>query len=440
MTILKDSNNEVAASAPPATADSKTKSKDDISPAKKVAGVEEHVLALQEAMNNLYEKSEELEWEDKYKQLAEVLAEKNIVNFMGGVDICNVFLSKSLQYNRKLIETHLIELMQPILNKIDSTNKRVKTKCRELVLNFWKTSIETKDWLHTHLATYLVAPEQHKLFVGSVAIFQDVLAYMGSKKACDCRILDEGLGVEFEKIIKMSADELSNKLQQVRKVSLEMIIIASDIAAAQTDKAACKKIISAIEGGLRLLKPTIKDKVLEKLNKDVVAEIKKASDEKTSPEKGPAEEDKLIYAEPLSAELKTQLTEVLQYFSETVIQCMYSQNWASRYGGLNKLKEELAFATINEAGGPAGKEGARNVNVAGVAINKSTEAWVTVLKHVLEDPVLKIYIDGLDLLKEVIVIFKKYLTSKDDFVKTTEPLILGVIGKLVRFFAIVLTQ
>ncbi len=435
MTILKDSNNE-------SPIDPKTRSKDEISPSKKAGGVEEHVLALQTAMENLYEKSEEMEWDDKYKQLLGVLAEKNLMNFMAGVDICNSFLLKSLQYNRKLIETRLVELMQPVLNKIDSTNKRVKIKCRELVLSFWKTSIETKDWLHTHLATYLVAPEQKKLFVGAVAIFQDVLAYLNEKKVTDFRIIEEGLGVDLEKLVKLTSAELSNKLQQVRKISQELLVKITDIAAAQTDKTFQRKFITALETSLKPLKAAVRDKVLEPLNKSIVAKLKKVSEEKTTPEKGAAaEEDKLIYAEPLSADLKAQLSEVLKYFSENVTQCLYSQNWASRSAGLNKIKEELIFATVGETGGSTGEAGGspqRNVNTQGVGLAKSTEAWVTILKHVLEDPVLKIYIDGLDLLKEVLILFKKYLCGRDEFAKATDPLIIAVISKLVLlslFFA-----
>eukprot|EP01022_Parablepharisma_sp_SALTPOND_P004324 TRINITY_DN120098_c5_g1_i1.p1 TRINITY_DN120098_c5_g1~~TRINITY_DN120098_c5_g1_i1.p1 ORF type:complete len:1054 (-),score=134.81 TRINITY_DN120098_c5_g1_i1:3472-6633(-) len=423
MTILKDSNNEIMP-------DPKIRSKEDMSPSKKAAGVEEHILTLQESMNSLYENSEDMEWEDKYKQLLEVLAEKNIMNFMGGVDICSIFLSKALQFNRKLIETHLIELMQPILNKIDSTNKRVKTKCRELVLIFWKTSIETKDWLHTHMATYLTAPEQHKLFVGAISLFQDILDYLNEKKITESKILEESLGVDLEKVIRMASNELGNKVQQVRKLSLEILTRISGIVAVQTDRSTRKKLVAALENGLRPLKPAVKDKVFLKLNKDIVEDIKRVNEEKASPEKGAAEDDKLIYAEPLASDLKAQLVDVLQYFSEDVTQCLYSQNWASRSAALNKIKEELVYTTLGETGGSGSETQQRNVNISGVSLHKATEAWVVVLKHILEDPVLKIYIDGLDLLKEVVILFKKYIPSKEDFVNSTETLLLGVIGKL----------
>ena len=108
MTILKDVANEAAGG----------KEKNEASPAKKPGGgVEEHVLLLQETMCNLCEKSEETDWEEKYKQLVDVLAEKNIMNFMAGVDICDAFLVRALRFHRPFVETHLIELMQPIIKK-----------------------------------------------------------------------------------------------------------------------------------------------------------------------------------------------------------------------------------------------------------------------------------------------------------------------------------
>jgi len=433
LTILKDSANEPA----PAQHLKDEKSKEskeenkEVSPSKIAAGVEEHVTKLQESIEKFNDTTDETEWEAKYKELLGILAEKNIVNFMGGVDIASHFIQKAIQFKRKLIETHLIELIQPVLNKIDSSNKRVKTKCRELTLSFWKNSIEAKDWLHTHLATYLVAPEQHKLFFGAMTIFQDILQYLEDKKIIDSRIIEEGLGVEIEKIIKIASAELTNKVQNVRKMALEILAKLSNIAANQSDKTAAKKFTYFFFVGLGQLKPQIKDKVLEKLNKDLAEEIKKCVDDKNSPEKGTAEEDKLIYAEPLSNDMKTQLAGVLQYFSETVTTCLYSQNWASRSAGLNKIKEELMFTTLGETGGTGGStDMVRNVNISAAPISKSTEAWTVVLKHFLEDPVLKIYIDGLELSKEVITLFKKYIPSNEEYIKIIQPIILAVIAKL----------
>jgi hypothetical protein len=93
-------------------------SREGVSPAKKPGGgLEEHVVLLRDGMETLYEKSEDMEWEDKFKAVVELLAEKNIVHFIAGVDICTTYLAKALSFRRKFIETHLIELLAPILKK-----------------------------------------------------------------------------------------------------------------------------------------------------------------------------------------------------------------------------------------------------------------------------------------------------------------------------------
>lgn len=52
------------------------------------------------------------------------------------------------------------------------------------------------------------------------------------------------------------------------------------------------------------------------------------------------------------------------------------------------------------------------------------------LKHILEDPVLKIYIEGVDFLKEMLTIFLKYFPNKDETMKIVNPLILVIIDIL----------
>ncbi len=114
LTILKESRNEVP--EVPLRVNPNPKEEGGSS-AKKSGGVEDHVLLLQESISTLYDKSEPTEWDDKYKQLVEVLAEKNLMNFMAGVDICSAFLGKAMQFRRDIVESHLIELLQPILTK-----------------------------------------------------------------------------------------------------------------------------------------------------------------------------------------------------------------------------------------------------------------------------------------------------------------------------------
>lgn len=109
MTIFKDSNSPNVAL--------KLEDKKETTPKKAGATLEEHVTLLQDGIKNLYQNSEEVEWEDKYKQLTDLLAEKNITHFLAGLDICSVFLTKALEFKRKFIEAHLLELLQPILNK-----------------------------------------------------------------------------------------------------------------------------------------------------------------------------------------------------------------------------------------------------------------------------------------------------------------------------------
>ncbi len=86
------------------------------------------------------------------------------------------------------------------------------------------------------------------------------------------------------------------------------------------------------------------------------------------------------------------------------------------------------FATL-EASSAA--DGQRNVNIANVPVAKSTEAWTAMLKHLLEDPVLKIYIDSIDLFKEVAMIFRKSIPNREDTIKVIDPLVTVVISKLV---------
>jgi len=109
MTILKESNNNNNLSA---------LKEEQAAPAKK-SGVtlSDYVVELQDRMAKINEHTEETDWNEKYQKLLDILKEKNIVNFMVGVDICMTFIAKALQYRRKFVEVNLIEIFQPILNK-----------------------------------------------------------------------------------------------------------------------------------------------------------------------------------------------------------------------------------------------------------------------------------------------------------------------------------
>ncbi len=216
----------------------------------------------------------------------------------------------------------------------------MKGKCRDFVLAFWKSSVANKDRLHVRMSSFLLAPEQHKLFPGAVSLLEDVLSHLQESGLVDLSSVESGLGLELDKLVRMVGSELTNKSPLVRKVCTGMLVKASEIAAAQTDTAIRRKIVASICATLKPLKPAAREKLVEQLNKAVSEEIKHEFEEKAaSPEKGP-EEDKsggLIYAEPLSAELKTELRPMLQYFSEIIVQCLHSQNWASRSAGLLKV-------------------------------------------------------------------------------------------------------
>ena len=107
-------------------------------------------------MENLNECSENVEWENKYKQITEVLGEKNIINFMLGIDLCAIFITKALSFNKEILKNKFMNLIIPIVTKIDSINKRVKAKCRELIVNFCKNSIEHKEWIHNIFAKNVI--------------------------------------------------------------------------------------------------------------------------------------------------------------------------------------------------------------------------------------------------------------------------------------------
>jgi len=387
----------------------------ELSPSKK---------AGEEGIETLNANSEEIEWENKYKTLLEVLAEKNIVNFMNGIDMCCAYITKAIAYNRKLIQERLIELLKPVIAKIDTVNKRVRVKCREFILSFWRLSIENNYELHTSIARYLVAPEQHKICLGAMELFKDVIQHLEESKVVEQRRMEEGLGVGFEIVLKLSIGELGNKTPQIRKVSYELLAKLVDLIDTQPNKVVKAKSILVLEGLFRSMKSSVKEKIFEKLNKDIVAELKRLAEDKSSPEKGAAEEDKLIYAEPLNENMKNQLQPVLAYFSETIIQCLYSQNWASRLSALNKIKEELRFALTED------NTIQRHINISRIPITKAITPWTIILKQIISDPVMKIYIDGLELVKEALTIFKKHITNKEELTKTNEQLTNGIIEKL----------
>jgi len=74
----------------------------------------------------------------------------------------------------------------------------------------------------------------------------------------------------------------------------------------------------------------------------------------------------------------------------------------------------------------------KHVNIQGVHISKAAEIWKILLKHILEDPVLKIYIEGLDLLKEILPIIMKNIAIHIEAMNIINPILQCVIEKLVK--------
>lgn len=209
-----------------------------------------------------------------------------------------------------------------------------------MILAFWKSSIKRKDWLHVHLATYLIAPEQHKLFTGAISIFDGILDSEKELNLNGFNAIEDALGIQLDKLICMAAPELGNKLQTVRKISSDILIKISNIAGKDPNPDFKQKIMLTLGAALKPLKASTKEPILGSMNKELAEDIRKLLDEKTqSPDKGLQEEEKggLIYAEPMSEEMKQQVAPVFAYFSEHVTLSLYSQNWAARYAGMNKV-------------------------------------------------------------------------------------------------------
>lgn len=109
MTILKESNEP--------TVPLKVEHKEEDVPKKSGVALDEFVITLRDGMSKINEDTKEDEWTEKQQKLSQILGEKNIVNFLAGVEICSIFMTKALQYKRKFVETHLVELLQPIFKK-----------------------------------------------------------------------------------------------------------------------------------------------------------------------------------------------------------------------------------------------------------------------------------------------------------------------------------
>lgn len=200
-------------------------------------------------------------------------------------------------------------------------------------------SIKNKDWLHTHLGAYLSAPEQHKLFSGAIAIFAEIILFVLQQNISEFKAIEDALGIQLEKLIGLAGAELGNKAPNIRKISSDLIVKISKIADMESNPGNKRKIVQAIAFTLKPQKPAIKEQILGEINKETAEVIRKLQEEKNlSPEKrGEDENEGLIYTEPLTEDLKQQLAPLLQYFSEHIVQSMYSQNWTARYAGLTKV-------------------------------------------------------------------------------------------------------
>jgi hypothetical protein len=208
-----------------------------------------------------------------------------------------------------------------------------------MILAFWKTSMANKDWLHVHLASFLTSPDQKKLLHGALAVFAGVLEEIETAQLKDGKQVEDALGIELLKVAQMAAGELGNKTQSVRKMCTELLLRCCRIAGKIGESDSRHKLVTTLALALKPLKPAIKDPLLQQIPPELVADLQRLFEAKaSSPEKLPEDEQAgLIYAEPLSEELKQRLHPVMGYFSEFVTQRLYSQNWAARAAGLNKV-------------------------------------------------------------------------------------------------------
>jgi hypothetical protein len=81
------------------------------------AGLAEHVIALQQVVRKLGKEAAASEWSTTFNELKAVLSEKNLMHFMAGVDMCGRFVEAALQHQREFMESHLAELVVPIMKQ-----------------------------------------------------------------------------------------------------------------------------------------------------------------------------------------------------------------------------------------------------------------------------------------------------------------------------------
>ena len=75
------------------------------------------MVALQQAVKKLGKETPAAEWSTRCDELQGVLGDKNLMNFMAGVELCGRFVEAALQHQRDFVEPRLPALLSPILKQ-----------------------------------------------------------------------------------------------------------------------------------------------------------------------------------------------------------------------------------------------------------------------------------------------------------------------------------
>lgn len=130
----------------------------------------------------------------------------------------------------------------------------------------------------------------------------------------------------------------------------------------------------------------------------------------------------LPHSEPMSDEQKTKAAALIELFGLEMMTCFYSQFWANRFAAVEKLEEQLHNLDPNRRDAMSCE-----INRKNQPIEESFKVFLEFIEEGTKDPVLKILIGVIDLLKKALPTFFRYIQPP-----TIRKELLPLVGSMIK--------
>jgi hypothetical protein len=243
--------------------------------------------------------------------------------------------------------------------------------------------------------------------------------------------LEKMIGIDGKHILTFIHKNIEHKLEKVRTQSYELFSYFVALYLLYEYNYSLSKGIKEIPTlhaeimrTLETLKPLQMQKI-EQIGASYITEYKQVL-EKARSFTTDTSQTALTKAEPLSEETKTKWESHMAYYSIDIVECIASNNWVNRSRALSKFKEEVEniVEVVDDR--------KQNVNKAHISLKEGTPHIVFFFTEALKEPVMKNYIDAIEILKGVIMCYCKSVLEAELklLVSSIFPLIIAKLGDL----------